>query len=102
MDNKRNEAKEPRLLDTVRSKMRLRHMSLFTEKTYILWIKQYTFFHNKRHPKEMSAPEIVQFLSYLAVERKVTAATQNQAFHAILFLYQQVLEVELPVAKSLH
>ena len=58
-----------------------------TEKSYIHWIKRYIFFHNKRHPMEMSNAEVEKFLTYLAVEKHVSASTQNQAFSALLFLY---------------
>ena len=66
-----------------------------TEKTYVYWIKHYIFYHDKRHPKEMGKQEIEAFLTYLAVERKVSPTTQNQAFSALLFLYKQVLGVDL-------
>ena len=84
-----------KLLDTVRDKIRLKHYSLSTERTYVEWIKRYIFYHNKRHPKEMGKEEIEQFLTHLAVERNVAPATQNQAFNAVLFLYEQVLEISL-------
>jgi integron integrase len=87
---------KPRLLDRVRSKTRSKHFSLRTEATYIQWIRRFILFHGKRHPSEMSAPEVEQFLSDLAVNRRVSASTQNQALSAILFLYRDVLEVELP------
>ena len=87
---------EPRLLDLVRRKTRSKHFSLRTEATYIQWIKRFILYHNKRHPREMGAPEVEQFLSYLAVDRRVAASTQNQALSAILFLYRDVLEIELP------
>jgi len=85
---------KPRLLDQVRDKIRAKHYSIRTEETYIQWIKRYIFFHNKRHPIEMGAEEIAQYLSYLAVQRKVSSSTQNQALCAIVFLYKQVLEIE--------
>ena len=87
-------ADKPRLLDQVRDKIRAKHYSIRTEETYIQWIKRYIFFHNKRHPVEMGAEEISQYLSYLAVQRKVSSSTQNQALCAIVFLYKQVLEIE--------
>ena len=65
-----------------------------TEKAYVLWIKRYIFFHNKRHPLEMAEPEIAQFLSSLATEGRVSASTQNQAFNA-LFLYNEVLSKKI-------
>lgn len=84
-----------KLLDLVREKIRLKHYSYQTERTYIGWIKQFIFFHKKRHPIEMGKVEIERFLTYLAVERNVAPATQNQAFNAVLFLYVQVLGIDL-------
>ncbi len=74
----------------------MRHYSIRTERTYGHWVKRFIAFHGMRHPREMGAPEVTAFLSSLATERNVAAATQNQALSAILFLYQQVLGVELP------
>jgi integron integrase len=78
----------------VRQAIRVRHYSIRTEDAYVAWIKRYIFFHKVRHPAEMGAAEINQFLTHLAVEGHVSASTQNQAFSALLFLYQQVLEVD--------
>ena len=86
----------PRLLDRVRAAIRARHYSRRTEKAYVAWIRRYIFFHDKRHPADMGAPEVTRFLSSLAVEGKVAASTQNQALSALLFLYREVLEVDLP------
>lgn len=86
----------PRLLDQVRDKIRLKHYSIRTEQAYTDWIKRYILFHKKRHPTEMGAPEVEAFLTHLAVEGKVAAATQNQAKSALLFLYRDVLSLELP------
>ncbi len=86
----------PKLLDQVVSRLRVKHYSLRTEKTYVDWIKRYIWFHGKRHPQEMGAPEVEAFLSHLAVERTVSASTQNQAKSALLFLYKEVLQIELP------
>jgi integron integrase len=83
-----------RLLDQVRETIRRKHYSLRTEATYIDWIKRYIFFHQKRHPAEMGAPEMEQFLNYLAVKRQVAASTQNQALSALVFLYREVLHKE--------
>ncbi|MBF6647753.1 integron integrase [Methylobacter sp. BlB1] len=80
----------------VRDKIRFKHYSLSTENTYIAWIKQFIIFHGKRHPTEMGAAEVEAFLTYLATERHVSSSTQNQALSAILFLYRDVLAVELP------
>ena len=68
----------PRLLDRVREANRLRHGSRSTEKSYIAWIRRYILFHGKRHPAEMGAPEVAQFLSFLAVEGKVAASTARK------------------------
>lgn len=87
--------KEPRLLDRVRMEIRTRHYSLRTEQSYIQWIRRFICFHNKRHPHEMGEHEISAFLTWLAVERKVSASTQNQALSAILFMYQKVLRRKL-------
>lgn len=84
------------MLNPVREKVRYKHYSLSTERTYISWIKHYIVFHGKRHPTEMGSIEVEQFLSYLANERYVSSATQNQALSAILFLYREVLELKLP------
>lgn len=79
------------LLEVVRDTIRRKHYSYQTEKSYVQWIKRYVAFHHKRHPREMGQPEIEAFLTHLAVEGKVAASTQNQAFNAILFLYRDVL-----------
>ena len=75
-----------KLLDQVRDKIRFKHYSIRTEKAYVGWIKRYIAFHKMRHPKEMSKKEIEEFLTFLAVEQKVSPTTQNQAFSALLFL----------------
>jgi len=84
-----------KLLDRVRDKIRLKHYSIRTEKSYITWIKRFIIFHNKRHPEKMGVKEIEEYLTYLAKERYVAASTQNQAFNSILFLYNEVLEIRL-------
>jgi integrase len=84
-----------KLLDQVRDVIRLKHYSIRTEQAYVNWIRRYIFFHNKRHPKEMGSREIEDFLTHLAVNERVSASTQNQAFNALLFLYHEVLEVQL-------
>jgi len=88
------EPRPPRLLDRVRAACRLRHYSLRTEEAYVDWIRRFILFHHKRHPLEMGAAEINAFLTDLAVVGRVSASTQNQAFSALLFLYQKVLEVD--------
>ena len=86
----------PRLLDRVRDRLRLKHYSLRTETAYLGWIKRYILFHGKRHPADMGKAEAEAFLSSLAVERNVSASTQSQALSALLFLYREVLALELP------
>ena len=95
MDNK------PRLLEQVRAVARLRHLSISTEHTYSDWIRRFILFHRKRHPSEMGAAEVREFLSHLAVSGKVAASTQNQALCALLFLYRDVLGVELPFVEGI-
>ncbi len=87
---------KPHLLDRVHAALRIRHYSRRTEKAYVAWILRYVLFHGKRHPVEMGAPELTQFLSSLAVDRKVAASTQNQALSTLLFLYREVLDLDLP------
>ena len=84
-----------KLLGQVRSKLRLKHLAKKTIEAYLRWIKEFILFHGKRHPSEMNTPEVEAFLSYLAEVRNVSASTQNQAFNALLFLYREVLEIEL-------
>ena len=86
---------QPRLLDRVRHAARLRHMSRRTEETYVGWIRRFILFHDKRHPQEMGAAEVVAFLTHLAAERRVGATTQNQALSALLFLYRAIFGREL-------
>jgi integron integrase len=86
----------PKLLDQVRDKIRVKHYSIRTETQYLQWIKRFILFHGKRHPKDMGAAEVEAFLSHLAVEGNVSASTQNQALSALLFLYREILAVELP------
>ena len=90
------ELPKPRLLDRVRTAARLRHYSRRTEAAYVAWIRRYIFFHGKRHPAEMGAAEVTRFLSSLAVDGRVAASTQNQALGALLFLYRDVLDLDLP------
>lgn len=85
----------PRLLDEVRRVLRLKHYSLRTEEAYVHWIRRFILANGKRHPREMGEVEVEGFLSRLAVDGKVAATTQNQALAAILFLYKQVLGIEL-------
>jgi integron integrase len=85
----------PRLLDRVRRCARLRHLSARTEEAYLGWIRRFILFHAKRHPDAMGPPEVIAFLTHLAVERRVSARTQNQALAALVFLYRAVLGREL-------
>ncbi len=87
---------KPRFLEQVRHQLRMRHYSYRTEQQYLAWIRRYILHHGKRHPQTMGAAEVEAFLSYLAVDRNVAAATQSQALAALLFLYKHVLAVDLP------
>ena len=85
----------PRLLDQVRESIRLKHFSLSTEKSYVYYIRDFILFHDKRHPKDMGSSEIRTYLSHLATNRNVAGSTQTVALSALLFLYRQVLGIEL-------
>jgi integrase len=89
-------AERRRLFNEVQLRIRARHMSYRTEKTYLHWIRRFVRFHERRHPRTMGAPEVEEFLTSLAVRNQVSAATQNQALAAVLFLYRDVLEIKLP------
>ena len=91
-----NPSHSPKLLDQVRGKIRLKHYSIRTEQAYVDWIKRFILHFDKRHPRELGAAEVEAFLTHLAVAGNVAAATQNQAKSALLFLYREVLETELP------
>lgn len=93
--DKSTTAKPLKLLDQVSDKLRVKHYSIRTEQAYVGWIKRYIFFHDKRHPKDMGARDIEAFLTHLAVAGKVSASTQNLAKSSILFLYREVLEIQL-------
>ena len=86
---------QSRFLDEVRIEIRRRQLSYSTEKSYVGWIYRYIIYHDKKHPVEMGSLEIGNFLTYLAVERQVSASTQNQALNALVFLYKKVLGREL-------
>lgn len=88
--------KPPRLLDEVRRVLRVKHYSLRTEQVYVGWIRRFILANGKRHPRDMGPAEVEQFLSRLAVQGRVAANTQNQALSALLFLYREVLQVQLP------
>lgn len=87
---------KPRLLDQLRDRIRLKHYSMRTETCYVDWVRRFVLFHDKRHPLHIGAPEIEAFLTHLAVVGRVSASTQNQAKSALLFLYKEVLGIELP------
>ena len=91
---------ERKLLEQVSDIARFRHLSLRTEQAYLMWIKRYILFHQKRHPKDLNDDHIRQFLTHLPVNDHVAAPTQNQAFHALLFLYRHVLKRESPEIKG--
>ena len=86
----------PKLLDQVRDRLRLKHYSIRTETQYVQWIRRFILFHDKRHPRDMGVAELEAFLTHLAVEGRVAASTQNQALSALLFLYREVLAINLP------
>ncbi|HEX9127679.1 MAG TPA: integron integrase [Gemmatimonadaceae bacterium] len=90
-----------KLLDSLRVTLRTKHYSIRTEESYVLWARRFILFHKKRHPSSMGAPEINEFLSHLAVDRNVSASTQNQALSALLFLYRDVLGDEVPWLEDL-
>ena len=94
MDAKTSQS--PKLLDQVRGKIRLKHYSIRTEQAYVDWIRRFILHFGKRHPRELGAAQVEQFLTHLAVAGNVAASTQNQAKSALLFLYREVLEAELP------
>ena len=96
MENTDVAAAKPRLLDQVREQIRVRHYSIRTEQAYVDWCRRFVVWHGKRHPREMGGAEVGAFLTHLAVERGVSASTQNQAKAALLFLYKEVLQIELP------
>ena len=89
-------AASPRLLDQVRQQARYRHYSLRTEEAYVYWVRFFVRWSGLRHPRDMGAAEVRAFLTMLATERHVSASTHNQALSALLFLYRQVLGIELP------
>jgi integron integrase len=94
--NEHASSRAPKLLDRVRTAVRVRHFSRRTERAYLGWIRRFILANGKRHPLEMGAAEVERFLSSLATEAHVSASTQNQALAAIVFLYRQVLEMDMP------
>jgi len=89
-------AQAPKLLDQVRDRIRVKHYSIRTETQYVQWVRRFILFQDKKHPRDMGAPEVEAFLTHLAVVGNVAAATQNQALSALLFLYREVLAIDLP------
>ena len=105
MENQSTATKPPKLLDQVSDTIKALHYSSRTGETYAHWIKQFIFFHKKRHPNEMREPEITAFLVHLAQDRNFSSSTQTQALSSLLFLYRHVLkiklaEIEIPRAKK--
>ena len=90
-----------KLLDQMRHVLRLKHLSIRTEKAYVQWAKRFILFHHKRHPADMGAPEIRAFLIHLAVQGQVAASTQNVALQALLFLYRDVLKQPFPALEEI-
>jgi site-specific recombinase XerD len=87
--------------DVIRDVARLRHLSLRTEEAYVIWIRRFWIHHHKKNLRTLDAEAIRSFLTHLAVERKVSASSQNQALCAILFLYRDVLKIELPFIEGI-
>jgi site-specific recombinase XerD len=86
----------PKLFERIHATFRLKHFSLKTEKSYLYYIKDFLRYHQMRHPRDLGVEEIREYLSHLAVEKHVAASTQNIALSALLFLYKQVLIIDLP------
>src|SRR5688572_16452611 len=91
---------QPRLLDLLRARCRVKHYSVRTERAYLYWSRRFILANDKRHPRAIGAAEVEVFLSHLATHDNVAASTQNQALSALLFLYRQVLGIELPWMES--
>lgn len=98
LDRRPAPAKKLRLLEQVRRRLRSRRYSTRTEQAYVDWIRRYIIFHDRKHPRQMGEAEVGAFLSHLALDRHVAPSTQNQALHALVFLYQHVLR--LPIGFS--
>jgi integron integrase len=84
-----------KLLNQLTNTIRVKHYSIRTEQAYVNWVNRFIRFHQKKHPQNMGEQEISAYLNYLAVNRKVSASTQNQALSAILFLYNEVLKKDI-------
>ena len=87
---------QPKLLDQLRGRLRVKHYSIRTEQAYVDWVRRFVLFHGKRHPRDLGPREVEAFLTHLAVRGRVSASTQNQAKSAILFLFREVIDRELP------
>ena len=94
--------KPPKLIDELRKKLRYKHMSYRTEQAYVGWVRRFIVFHHKRHPREMGKSEIECYLTYLANDCGVSASTHHQALSALLFLYKEVLGIDLPWLDEIH
>jgi len=81
------------LFQVMREKMRLAHMSLFTEKAYTSWVRRFIAVHSGKHPRTLNSAHVTEFLSHLAADKNVAPGTQNQALNALVYLYKQVLQV---------
>lgn len=88
----------PKLLDQARAALRRKHYSLRTETSYLSWMKRYILFHGRQHPRTLGAADVTAFLSHLAINEHVSASTQNQALSALLFLYREVLDLDIALA----
>lgn len=95
-DGSRQGVARPRLLHAVRSRLRLKHDSLKTERAYVYWIRWYIHANGRRHPRELDGVAVERFLSLLAARDHVAASTKNQALSALLFLYREMLGIALP------
>jgi len=100
MENTPEAKPAPKLFPLIIERLRVKHYSKRTEEAYVQWIKRYILHHSKRHPREMGAAEVEDFLNHLAVDKKVSASTQNQAKSALFFLYDVVLEQTLPALEN--
>lgn len=84
------------VVDRLREAIRTRHYSARTERAYVAWVRRYLRFHGQRHPRDLDGRQVAEFLTYLAVHQRVSASTQNQALSAILFVYRELLDIDLP------
>ena len=101
METPRPPLRSIRLLDQVRERIRYCHYSLRTEQAYVFWVRRFIRFHQLRHPRQMGAAEVEAFLTHLATDRHVAPSTHKQALAALLFLYRQVLDIDLPWLQSI-